>query len=347
MKSRHLLRLACFIWLASACPNAYADTSGQQLAEGAGRPLMGAMAPRLTLRTIDGQTIDLGQLYGRQAVYLKFWATWCVPCREQMPHFEHVYETAGPDLAVIAINSGFNDTVGDVRAYRQKLGITMPIVLDDGQAGAAFNLRVTPQHVVIGRDGRILYVGHLADARLDAALVAARAAPAGPVSGAAGEPNIPLAIVRYKVGDRLPQRSPLTIDGAAFPLRAPGTTGHTVLVFLSPWCESYLATTRPEISANCRRMREQVAALASAPGARWLGIASGLWVTPDDLRQYRTKYGVGIPLALDESGALFRSFDVNQVPTALIADARGRIVRRIEGSDLEEPAAMRIAIQSP
>ena len=108
-----------------------------------------------------------------------------------------------------------------------------------------------------------------------------------------------------------------------------------------------LAKSRPTASANCRRMREQVAALASAPGARWLGIASGLWVTPDDLRQYRTKYGVGIPLALDESGALFRSFDVNQVPTALIADARGRIVRRIEGSDLEEPAAMRIAIQSP
>jgi hypothetical protein len=65
------------------------------------------------------------------------------------------------------------------------------------------------------------------------------------------------------------------------------------------------------------------------------------------LRQYRTKYGVGIPLALDESGALFRSFDVNQVPTALIADARGRIVRRIEGPDLEEPAALRIALQSP
>jgi hypothetical protein len=94
-------------------------------------------------------------------------------------------------------------------------------------------------------------------------------------------------------------------------------------------------------------MREQVAALARTPGARWLGIASGLWATPDDLRQYRTKYGVGIPLTLDESGDLFRSFDVNQVPTALIVDARRRIVQRVEGADLEAPAAMRTAIQSP
>src|SRR5580698_513587 len=91
-----------------------------------------------------------------------------------MPHFEHVYETAGPDFAVIAINVGFNDSLEEIQKYRRALGIKMPIVLDDGRLGAAFNLRVTPQHIVIGRDGRILYVGHLADARLDAALMAAR-----------------------------------------------------------------------------------------------------------------------------------------------------------------------------
>jgi len=52
-------------------------------------------APRLNLETIDGDVIDLGGLYGRKAVYIKFWATWCVPCRQQMPHFEQAYETAG------------------------------------------------------------------------------------------------------------------------------------------------------------------------------------------------------------------------------------------------------------
>src|SRR6266481_10058852 len=114
-----------------------AATSGQQLAESAGHSLIGKPAPRLVVTTIDGETIDLGRLYGKQAVYLKFWATWCVPCREQMPHFEHTYETAGSDLAVIAVDVGFNDSIDAVRQYRRQMGITMPIVFDDGRMGAA------------------------------------------------------------------------------------------------------------------------------------------------------------------------------------------------------------------
>ena len=150
---------------------ALADDAGQKMAEAAGRDLIGSPAPRIVLETIDGGTIDLGSLYGKKAVYLKFWATWCVPCRQQMPHFEHAYETAGADLAVIAVDVGFNDSVEEIRKYRKQLGITMPIVFDsDGQVGAAFHLRVTPQHIVIGRDGRIRYVGHLADQGLDAHL---------------------------------------------------------------------------------------------------------------------------------------------------------------------------------
>src|SRR5271167_3501238 len=109
-----------------------AEITGQQRAEAAGHDLLGTPAPRLVVKTIDGDTIDLGSLYGKQAVYLKFWATWCVPCREQMPHFEHTYQTAGADLAVIAVNAGFDDSVDQIRQYRRKLGITMPIVRDDG-----------------------------------------------------------------------------------------------------------------------------------------------------------------------------------------------------------------------
>jgi len=266
-----------------------------------------------------------------------------------MPHFEHVYETAGPELAVIAINTGFNDSIDDVRAYRRQLGIKMPIVLDDGQLGGAFNLRVTPQHIVIGREGRILYVGHLADARLDAALAAVQAPPGvGAADAPAGTSAQTSATVRhYAVGDRLPQQSPRTIDGRRFRFRVPADPRRIVLVFLSPWCESYLATTRPAVSANCSRMREQVSELAGEGRARWLGIASGLWATPDDLRDYRNKYGVSIPLSLDESGALFRAFNVNQVPAALIADGNGRILRTIAGDDVERPAALRTAIEAP
>ncbi len=345
---RPALLTALALTLLSA--GARAEVTGQQLAEGAGRPLIGSPAPRLVVKTIDGQSIDLGRLYGKQAVYLKFWATWCVPCREQMPHFERTYENAGPDLAVIAINTGFNDTLEEVRAYRQKLGITMPIVLDDGEVGAAFNLRVTPQHIVIGRDGRIQYVGHLADARLDAALAAARESPAPNASGGAASQgsaatNAPAApLTHYGVGDQLPDQSPQMLDGQPFKFRGAGNKGHTVLVFLSPWCESYLETTRPALSANCRRTREQVDALAGERGVRWLGVASGLWATSDDLRGYQSKHHVRIPLTLDDSGQLFHSFGINQVPTVLVADADGRILRRVDGAQIESAAALRKVI---
>jgi peroxiredoxin len=320
------------------------ETSGQKLAQRAGKTLVGKPAPRLKLTTIDGDTIDLGQLYGKKAVYLKFWATWCTPCREQMPHFQRTYDAAGPDLAVIAIDVGFNDSVDEIRSFRQKTGIAMPIVFDDGRAGGAFHLRVTPQHIVIGRDGRIQYVGHLADAQLDAALLAARtASPAGASGPIANSHEAPVS-VHYGIGDRLPARSLKLLDGGTMPFRDTVDGRTTVLVFLSPWCESYLATTRPVVSANCRRMREQVSALSDTPRIRWLGIASGLWATSEDLNGYRTKNQVRMPLALDESGTLFRAFDVNEVPQSVIADEHGRIVRIIRGADLRDPATLRSAI---
>jgi thiol-disulfide isomerase/thioredoxin len=320
---------------------ASAEVTGQQRAEAAGQDLVGKPAPRAVLKTIDGERIDLASLYGKKAVYLKFWATWCTPCREQMPHFEHVYQSAGADLAVVAIDVGFNDSVEEIQKYRRKLGITMPIVFDDGSLGAAFRLRVTPQHIVIGRDGRILYVGHLADARLDQALREARDPNAMPIAKGPAQGPTPAESAAVGVGDTLPAQAVTTLDGKSFALKDGSAAHPTVLVFLSPWCESYLATTRPAISASCRRTREQVSELSTNQHVRWIGIASGLWATPDELREYQSKNEVRIPLTLDESGALFRTFRVTDVPTVLIADASGKITQRVNTDD---PQGLRKAI---
>ena len=331
--------------LVPAAVLAAASPTGAERAAEAGRSLVGMSAPRLVLTTIDGQRIDLGRLYDTKAVYLKFWATWCVPCREQMPHLEQTYRTAGPDLAVIAINAGFNDSLADVREYRQRLGLTMPIVLDDGRLDAAFNLRVTPQHVVIARGGRILYVGHLADAPLEQALGTARSgAPSDPeatghTATATAVPAVHDPSVHYQVGDRVPELTLSTLDGGTFRLGAPGKA--TVLAFLSPWCESYLKSSRPQLAANCRAARERSEAHAADAELRWLGIASGLWASPEDLSGYREQYHVTIPLTLDASGRLFREFRVMTVPTLVVIDANGRIVRRAAGAVAGSPDVLR------
>jgi thiol-disulfide isomerase/thioredoxin len=325
---------------------ALADSSGEARAKSAAQAILGSPAPRVTLQTIDGESIDLGSLYGKKAVYVKFWATWCVPCRQQMPHFEHAYETAGTDLAVIAINVGFNDSLDAIQSYRKRLGITMPIVLDDGRLGAAFRLRVTPTHIVIGRDGRIQYVGHLADTQLDDALKKARGqAGVSVVQGKGGAAVAMRETQAIAIGDPLPAQSLRTIDGRQFSLRAQDFgRSFTALVFLSPWCESYLATSRPAVAENCRNMRTQVSKLADDPRVRWLGVASGLWADAADLRKYGREYQVTIPLTLDASGNIFREFRVNDVPTVLIADSHGKLLHRIEGEAASDPKTLADAL---
>jgi hypothetical protein len=131
-----------------------------------------------------------------------------------------------------------------------------------------------------------------------------------------------------------------TLDGHAIALKQGTPRRPTVFVFLSPWCESYLATTRPSVSADCRAAREQVTALARTSKVRWLGVASGLWATSDDLREYRTKYRVTIPMTLDGSGTLFRQFGVKDTPTIVVADADDHVVRRIEAAQLNSLAGV-------
>jgi thiol-disulfide isomerase/thioredoxin len=330
------LQLFAFLSCSLLAATASWALTGQERATAAGEGLVGSRAPALAITTIDGRVIDLGKLYGKQAVYLKFWATWCVPCRQQMPHLKRTFESAGPHLAVIAVNAGFDDPIEDVKAYQREMGLAMPVVRDDRRLAAAFNLRVTPQHIVIGRDGRIQYVGHLADERLEEALRMAQAtvpakeptqeaAPATHASPSAGKgPG---------VGELLPDVTVRTLAGASFPAHDPSDRRPTAIVFISAFCESYLATSRPKRASDCRAVREQVEGLAADTRVRWIAMASGLWTTEEELGEYRSQYGIVTPLSLDESGKVFRRFHVSSVPTIILADADGRIARRIEGVD--------------
>src|SRR5690242_15936838 len=77
--------------------------------------LVGHRAPAVTLELLDGTHVDLAPLLGQRPIYLKFWATWCVPCREQMPHLEATFRAHGDRLAVFAVDVGVNDPIENVR----------------------------------------------------------------------------------------------------------------------------------------------------------------------------------------------------------------------------------------
>lgn len=321
-----------------AAPAAQADTSydaeGERRARMAGEHLVGQPGPAVGLTTIDGSRIDLAELVGNKPVYLKFWATWCVPCFKQMPGFQKIHETMGDRIAVIAVNAGFGDDLKAVRDYVAKMGLTMPVAMDDGSLAAQLNLRVTPQHIVIGRDGRIAHIGHLDDGKLHAALERAIA----PTEGKVAARPVSAGTKHFGVGDRVSGLDASGLDGKPVAL---GAGKARALVFFAPWCESYLAESRPATSKACARVREQADALSARGKVDWLGVSSGLWATEDDLKDYRRDTGTKLPLALDPKNALFRAFGVRDIPTVVLIDREGRVTRILGPDDTALDAALR------
>lgn len=120
---------------------------------------------------ITGKTTRLADFKGKKPVYLKFWATWCVPCRQQMPHFEQVQQTYGDQIEVIAINVGINDDIDSVNAAVREYGLSMPMAIDtSGDLAQAFRLVGTPYHLVFDKDMNLIHRGHKADSILDSSL---------------------------------------------------------------------------------------------------------------------------------------------------------------------------------
>lgn len=308
--------IAAFATALFTCATCGAADDGATRAAHAGQPLIGQPAPAAVLRTLDGATIDLAARYGRKPVYLKFWATWCAPCLQQMPGFERIHRQYGKRIDVIAINTGFSDTEADVRAYRTRHGLTMPIALDDGSLGRRLNLRVTPQHVLIGADGRIAYVGHLDDAALHAALEKVAAGPA---------PRV------FRVGDK--------VEGVDLPAGAAGKP--RALVFFSPWCETYLRDSRPATAQACRRVREEAARLMKQGGVDWLAVAAPIWTSADELAAYAKTHPGTPPLTLDRDGAAFAAFGIRAIPSVVLIDADGRVARVLGPEDRGLDAALR------
>lgn len=89
-------------------------------------PEIGEKAINFKLETLDGKTIQLSDLEGKK-VMLNFWATWCPPCKAEMPAMEELYQEEGGKLEIIAVNI---DTQNDVAGFVDSMGLSFPILLD-------------------------------------------------------------------------------------------------------------------------------------------------------------------------------------------------------------------------
>jgi thiol-disulfide isomerase/thioredoxin len=144
---RHTL-LACAA-LAWSSTHALSATSGYEW-----RPwAAGRRVPALELVRADGSPWRVAELRGH-VVLANFWATWCEPCRAEMPSLARLAAARASDgLSVVAIN--YREGLPAIERFMRSVAIDLPLLLDrDGSAAAAWTPRIFPSTVVFGRDGR-------------------------------------------------------------------------------------------------------------------------------------------------------------------------------------------------
>jgi len=147
-----------------------ADKTGSSTAGQIPAPQRGFLAPDFELKTLRGETLKLSNLRG-QAVLLNLWATWCPPCRAEMPAIEKVYKDyKDQGFVVLAVNMTYQDTFANIAPFVDEYGLTFPILLDEtGMVGPLYQLRSLPSSFFIDRDGIIREVvigGPMAEALL-------------------------------------------------------------------------------------------------------------------------------------------------------------------------------------
>lgn len=119
-------------------------------------PAIGSAAPDFTLRALEGSNTRLQEQRGK-VVLVNFWATWCTPCRQEMPHLSRLsdkYSASG--LVLLGVN--VDDDTRNAADVAKKLKVSFPVLLDtDKRVSRLYDLNTMPSTLLIDRNGRVRY----------------------------------------------------------------------------------------------------------------------------------------------------------------------------------------------
>lgn len=118
----------------------------------------GETAPDFELTTLDGESVKLSDYRGKKVI-LNFWATWCPPCRAEMPHMQKYYEeqAAADDVEILAVNLTKEDHgIEKIETFTEEYGLSFPIPLDkSGEIGALYQAVTIPTSYILDTQGRV------------------------------------------------------------------------------------------------------------------------------------------------------------------------------------------------
>ena len=231
-----------------------------------------------------------------------------------MPQFEALQKKYRKSVELIGINIDVNDDIKDVEDIIEEFGLTMTMGVDEkGDLTEAFNVYGTPHYLLLDRDMNLIYQGYKMDESLTNKIeLLSQIKPVDSID----------ADVLVKKAEDLE----LDLDDGKV----------HALFFTATWCDSYLRDSRPDYSRHCVAAQHNVNAVSGKyTDIVWYGVVSRLFTGDKALSDYRDRYAISYPVAIDKSNYLFRQFSVKDFPT-LVLVKHGKMILKVTDLHDEE-----------
>jgi thiol-disulfide isomerase/thioredoxin len=266
----------------------------------------------------DGKPVDLRQVVGQKPIYIKFWATWCLDCRKELPSLQQSYEKYRDKIAIYAVNLNINETDDFIRRLKEKNQLTIPIVMDNnGSIASNFQFYGTPFHALINAKGEVVYTTYKDDAELQQQLQLL-AGNSAPIKTIATTP---------------------TIDAIK-----PQPKGVSLIYFAATWCDWYMKDIHPEMTNNCLAATKLVNDLhQQLPNTPLQSYVTHLWTEQKDLDEYVKKFSIHYPVTIDADNRIAQHYNTSDYPSLLVF-SDGKEVKRFTRFDA--PAEITTSITS-
>ncbi len=150
-----MLAVAALLLIAVYYINQTSSTESQQSQTRDARPVEGFLAPDFTLTDEQGEEVTLSQLRGK-VVFLNFWASWCPPCKQEMPAIQKAYEKYGDQVVFYGVNITASDVKEDALTFMKSNQYEMPLLFDyDAEAASLYRTKYIPTSFFIDKNGVI------------------------------------------------------------------------------------------------------------------------------------------------------------------------------------------------
>lgn len=264
-------------------------------------------------QTFEKQPVALQALIGKKPLYLKFWATWCLDCRRELPSLEQTYQKYSDKIAIFAVNLNINETDGAIRSLQQKNKLTIPILMDNnGSIAGNFEFKGTPFHVLINKQGEVVYTTYKDDERLADQL--------------------------SKLASNTKTTAAEATVSTSTTTNAPLTKGTIVIYFSATWCDWYMKDIHPELSSNCINALQTVDKLyRSTPKLQLSAYVTHLWTEPTDVDDYSKKFSLPYKVSMDDNNEQFRRYKATGYPTVIVLKDGKEITRITEFDGSKKP----------